>query len=325
MNQQSLLDIKNLRTYFYVKAGTVKAVDGIDLNLGSGSKLGLVGESGSGKTTVALSIMRQVRPPGTIDGQICLDGVDLLKLDGEEMRKIRLSQISYMPQGAMNSLNPVARIRAQIVDGMIDHGVKFGSRDEEKRQVTELLEVAELPARVANMYPHELSGGMKQRVCLAIAIALHPKLLIADEPTSALDVVIQREVMETITGLVKDLNLSMILIGHDMGLMAQSVDRLAVMYAGHIMEVGDVRDMFAEPLHPYTRALIRSLPLLGKRGLFEGIPGIPPSVINPQPGCPFAARCPEVIGEICEKVRPPLVELRPGRWVSCHLYDGAVK
>ncbi len=325
MNQQSLLDIKNLRTYFYVKAGTVKAVDGIDLNLGSGSKLGLVGESGSGKTTVALSIMRQVRPPGTIDGQICLDGVDLLKLNGEEMRKMRLSQISYMPQGAMNSLNPVARIKAQIVDGMIDHGVKFGSRDEEKRQVTELLEVAELPARVANMYPHELSGGMKQRVCLAIAIALHPKLLIADEPTSALDVVIQREVMETITGLVKDLNLSMILIGHDMGLMAQSVDRLAVMYAGHIMEVGDVRDMFAEPLHPYTRALIRSLPLLGKRGLFEGIPGIPPSVINPQPGCPFAARCPEVIGEICEKVRPPLVELRPGRWVSCHLYDGAVK
>ncbi len=325
MNQQPLLDIKNLRTYFYVKAGTVKAVDGIDLNLGSGVKMGLVGESGSGKTTVALSIMRQVRPPGTIDGQICLDGVDLLKLNGEEMRKMRLSQISYMPQGAMNSLNPVARIRAQIVDGMIDHGVKFGSRDEEKRQVTELLEVAELPARVANMYPHELSGGMKQRVCLAIAIALHPKLLIADEPTSALDVVIQREVMETITGLVKDLNLSMILIGHDMGLMAQSVDRLAVMYAGHIMEVGDVRDMFAEPLHPYTRCLIRSLPLLGKRGVFEGIPGIPPSVINIKPGCPFAARCPEVIGEICEKVSPPLVELRPGRWVSCHLYDGAVK
>lgn len=233
---QPLLDIKNLHTYFYVKAGTVKAIDGVDLILESGKKLGLVGESGSGKTTMALSIMRMVRPPGTTEGQICLDGVDLLKLNGEEMRKLRLSQISYMPQGAMNSLNPVARIKAQIVDGMIDHGVKFDSKSEMMRQVTELLEVAELPARVANMYPHELSGGMKQRVCLAIAIALHPKLLIADEPTSALDVVIQREVMETITGLVKDLNLSMILIGHDMGLMAQSLDMLAVMYAGKLMD-----------------------------------------------------------------------------------------
>ncbi len=325
MNQRPLLEIKNLRTYFYVKAGTVKAVDGVDLDLDSGVKLGLVGESGSGKTTVALSIMRQVRPPGTIEGEICLEGTNLLKLSNEEMRKIRLSQISYMPQGAMNSLNPVARIKTQILDGMIDHGVKFGSRSEEMRQVNELLEVAELPTRVANMYPHELSGGMKQRVCLAIAIALHPKLLIADEPTSALDVVIQREVMETITGLVKDLNLSMILIGHDMGLMAQSVDRLAVMYAGHIMEVGKVGEMFADPLHPYTKALIRSLPRLGNRGVFEGIPGIPPSVINPQPGCPFAARCPEVIGEVCEKVSPSFIELKPGRWVSCHLYDGAVQ
>jgi oligopeptide/dipeptide ABC transporter ATP-binding protein len=325
VNPQPLLEIKDLRTYFYVKAGTVKAVDGIDLSLGSGVKLGLVGESGSGKTTVALSVMRQVRPPGTIEGQICLDGTDLIKLNDEEMRKMRLSQISYMPQGAMNSLNPVARIRAQIVDGMIDHGVRFGNRDEEKRQVTELLEAAELPARVADLYPHELSGGMKQRVCLAIAIALHPKLLIADEPTSALDVVIQREVMETITGLVNDLNLSMILIGHDMGLMAQSVDRLAVMYAGHIMEVGDVADMFADPLHPYTKALIRSLPRLGQRGLFEGIPGIPPSVINIKPGCPFAARCPEVMGERCENVSPTLVEIKPGRWVSCHLFDGAVQ
>jgi oligopeptide/dipeptide ABC transporter ATP-binding protein len=322
---QPLLDIKDLHTYFYVKAGTVKAVDGVDLILESGKKLGLVGESGSGKTTMALSIMRMVRPPGTTIGQICLDGVDLLRFNEEEMRKVRLSQISYMPQGAMNSLNPVARIKAQVVDGMIDHGVKFDSKSEMLRQVTELLEVAELPGRVANMYPHELSGGMKQRVCLAIAIAMHPKLLIADEPTSALDVVIQREVMETITGLVNDLNLSMVLIGHDMGLMAQSVDKLAVMYAGKLMEVGEVNDIFSDPLHPYTRALIRSLPRLGKRGVFEGIPGIPPSVINPPPGCPFTVRCPEVCGEICSKEAAPLVELKPGRWVSCHIYDGVVQ
>ncbi len=322
---QALLEIKDLHTYFYVKAGTVKAVDGVDLNLESGKKLGLVGESGSGKTTMALSIMRMVRPPGTTTGQIYLDGTDLLKLSEEEMRRMRLSQISYMPQGAMNSLNPVARIKDQITDGMIDHGLSFSSKSDMQRVVTELLEVAELPARVGNLFPHELSGGMKQRVCLAISIALRPKLLIADEPTSALDVVIQREVMETITGLVKDLNLSMILIGHDMGLMAQSVDRLAVMYAGHLMEVGEVNDIFADPLHPYTRALIHSLPRLGKRGLFEGVPGIPPSVINPPPGCPFAARCPEVIGDICAKQAAPLLQLTKGRWVSCHIYDGALK
>src|SRR5512142_432 len=167
-----LLEIKDLHTYFYVKAGTVKAVDGVSLTLESGKKLGLVGESGSGKTTMALSIMRMVRPPGTTQGKICLDGVNLLELNEEEIRRVRLSQISYMPQGAMNSLNPVARIKAQIVDGMTDHGVSFNSKAEMDRIVTELLEVAELPARVADMYPHELSGGMKQRVCLAISIAL---------------------------------------------------------------------------------------------------------------------------------------------------------
>jgi peptide/nickel transport system ATP-binding protein len=323
--KETLLEIKDLHTYFYVRAGTVKAVDGVDISLNTGTKLGLVGESGSGKTTMALSIIRMVRPPGTIQGQISLDGVDLLKLNEEQMRKMRLSQISYMPQGAMNSLNPVARLDAQITDGMIDHGVRFANRKEMERQVFELLDVVELPAKVARMYPHELSGGMKQRACLAIAIALHPKLLIADEPTSALDVVIQREVMETITGLVTDLNLAMILIGHDMGLMAQSVDRLAVMYAGKLMEVGDVKDLFAEPLHPYTKALIRSLPILGNRGVFEGIPGIPPSVINPGPGCPFAARCPEVMADICSKSMPPLIELKPGHWVACHLYDGAIQ
>ena len=317
-----LLEIKNLRTYFYVPAGTVKAVDGVDLYLNSGVKMGLVGESGSGKTTIALSLMRLIKPPGTVEGEIWLDGTELVKLSEESMRQMRLSQLSYMPQGAMNSLNPVTRIETQLVDGMVDHGVPY-NKQELKLRVKELLEAVELPDRVARMYPHELSGGMKQRVCLAIAISLGPKLLIADEPTSALDVVIQRQVMETITGLVNDLNLSMILIGHDMGLMAQSVDRLAVMYAGKMFEVGEVEDLFANPMNPYTRVLIDSLPVLGNRGVFKGIPGTPPSLINRPSGCPFHDRCPERIGAICDEKMPDLIEVEPGRWVFCHLYQGA--
>lgn len=318
-HNRPVLDIQDLRTYFYVPAGTVKAVDGVNLQIKSGVKLGLVGESGSGKTTMALAMMRMIRPPGTIEGHIYLDGTDLLALSPEEMRRMRLNQISMIPQGAMNSLNPVMRVEAQITDGMLDHGVSM-KKDERENIVQELLKIVELPPRVARMYPHELSGGMKQRVCVAIAIAMHPKVLIADEPTSALDVVIQRQVMETVTRLVQEMNLSMVLIGHDMGLMAQSVDRLAVMYAGKMMEVADVREMFSEPLHPYTIALIESLPVLGNRGVFNGIPGIPPSVINPPPGCPFTSRCPKMMPEICPQKAPPYIEVRPGRMVACHLY-----
>lgn len=321
-NSKPVIDIKDLKVYFYVKAGTVKAVDGVTLQIDPGVKLGLVGESGSGKSTMALALMRMVRPPATIEGVLKLDGIDLLNLKEEEMRRVRLSEMSMIPQGAMNSLNPVMRIRDQILDGMFDHGIKM-NRSEADAKISELLEIVELPKRVARMFPHELSGGMKQRVCVAIAISLQPKVLIADEPTSALDVVIQRQVMETITRLVQTLNLSMILIGHDMGLMAQSVDRIAVMYPGKLMEVGNVRDIFEEPLHPYTQALIRSLPVLGNRGVFNGIPGVPPSVINPGPGCPFHDRCPKVIEGLCIKKMPAYQEIKSGHWVACHLHEGA--
>lgn len=321
-DNKPLLEIKDLKTYFYVPAGTVKAVDGVELSLEAGVKMGLVGESGSGKTTIALSLMRMIKPPGTVQGQIWLDGTELVKLSGESMRELRLSQLSYMPQGAMNSLNPVARVEAQIMDGLIDHGLPL-KKNELKNVVMKLLETVELPARVARMYPHELSGGMKQRVCLAIAISLRPKLLIADEPTSALDVVIQRQVMETITALVNDMNLSMVLIGHDMGLMAQTVDRLAVMYAGKMFEVGDVRDVFNRPLNPYTRVLIDSLPRLSNRGIFKGIPGTPPSLINRPSGCPFHDRCPERIGAICDEKMPEFKEVETGHWVFCHQFLGA--
>jgi peptide/nickel transport system ATP-binding protein len=273
---------------------------------------------------MALAIMRMIRPPGTIEGQIHLDGVDLVKLSGEEMRRTRLSQVAMIPQGAMNCLNPVMRVKDQMVDGMRDHGVRM-NRTEAKERVASLLETVDLSPRVAMMYPHELSGGMKQRVTVAMAIAMRPKLLIADEPTSALDVVIQRQVMDTITRLQKELGVSMILIGHDMGLMAQSVDRLAVMYAGRLVEVCDIRDLFEDPQHPYTKLLISSLPVLGNRGVFHGIPGIPPSVINPPPGCPFFVRCPSRIEGTCEVAAPKLIETKPGRWVSCYLYNGGGK
>ncbi|MFZ6030973.1 MAG: ABC transporter ATP-binding protein [Chloroflexota bacterium] len=319
---EPILAIKDLQTYFYVKAGTVKAVDGVSLTLEPGVKLGLVGESGSGKSTIALSIMRMIKPPGTVNGQIWLGGQELVRLSEEQMRRVRLSQIAMIPQGAMNSLNPVARIGTQILDGLADHGMKLNKKESQER-VFQLLETVGLQPKVAKMYPHELSGGMKQRVTVAISISMGPKLIIADEPTSALDVVIQREIMGMITRLVSEMNLSMILIGHDMGLMAQAVDRLAVMYAGKLAELGDVKDMFADPLHPYTQMLISSLPTLGQRGVFHGIPGIPPSVINPPPGCLFGARCPKVIGDICHEKSPTLTEVKPGRWVSCHLYTGA--
>ena len=314
-----ILEIKNLKAYYHVDAGAVKAVDDVSLNLEPGTKLGLVGESGSGKSTMALALMRMIKAPGRIEGgQMLLGGVDLLQLSEEEMRHVRLSQLSMIPQGAMNSLNPVMRVQDQIMDGIRDHDSVF-SQAQLLERVHTLLDSVELDRRVARMYPHELSGGMKQRVCVAIAISMTPDLVIADEPTSALDVVIQRQVMETIDRLQRALDLSVILIGHDMGLMAQSVDRLAVMYAGKLMEMADVQEVFAEPLHPYTQLLISSLPALGRKGVFEGIPGIPPSLLDVPPGCVFHTRCPYAM-DICSKETPADEQVRPGRQIACHLH-----
>ena len=316
---EPILQIVDLRVYYHVEAGAVKAVDGVDLDLHPGVKLGLVGESGSGKSTMALGLMRMIKEPGKIEGgQMILGGVDLLTLSDEQMRQSRLSRLSMIPQGAMNSLHPLLRIEAQIIDGMRDHDPTL-TKPELRERVGALLEAVELNQRVARMYPHELSGGMKQRACMAIAISMHPQLIIADEPTSALDVVIQRQVMETLDRLQRDLDLSIILIGHDMGLMAQFVDRLAVMYAGRLMELGDTLALFEEPLHGYTRMLIESLPALGKRGVFTGIPGITPSLLEVPPGCVFHTRCPEAT-DVCKEVVPAFRELAPGHWAACHLH-----
>jgi len=314
---QPILKIVDLRVYYHVEAGAVKAVDGVDLDLQPGVKLGLVGESGSGKSTMALALMRMIKEPGRIEGgQMILDGTDLMTLNDEQMRQVRLSQLSMIPQGAMNSLHPLLRIEDQIIDGIRDHDPTL-DRSELRERVGILLESVELTRRVARMYPHELSGGMKQRVAMAIAISLHPALIIADEPTSALDVVIQRQVMETLDRLQDEMDLSIILIGHDMGLMAQFVDRLAVMYAGRLMELGDTKDLFREPLHPYTDLLIQSLPVLENKGVFTGIPGITPSLLDVPPGCVFHTRCPAAT-DVCQEVTPAFRQLRPGHWVSCH-------
>jgi peptide/nickel transport system ATP-binding protein len=315
-----ILQVEDLHVYYQTKRGPVKAVDGISFSLEANSRLGMVGESGSGKSTMALALMRMIKSPGKIvGGRILLGGQDLVKLTQDEMRGVRLNQIAMVPQGAMNSLNPVVRVRQQILDGLKAHKVRLSGKELEAR-VRDVLRWVDLDPAVANMYPHELSGGMKQRVCIAIAISLRPKVIIADEPTSALDVVVQRQVMETIGRVQEELGAAVILIGHDMGLMLQFVTQLAVMYAGRIAELGEVRDMFREPLHPYTQLLINSLPRLADKGELQGIPGIAPFLLNAPPGCLFHVRCPKAM-EVCKNVTPLPEETRPSHKVACHLYD----
>jgi peptide/nickel transport system ATP-binding protein len=314
-----VLQVRDLRVYYYTPRGAVRAVDGVTFDVKAEERLGLVGESGSGKTTIALALMRMIRPPGRIEGgQVLVDGTNLLSLSEEQMRQRRLATVAMVAQGAMNSLNPVARVRNQIADALKDHGVNH-SKAELDDKIADLLKRVGLQPHVASLYPHELSGGMKQRVCIAIAISMQPKVIIADEPTSALDVVVQRQVMETLRAVQLDMGAAVILVGHDMGLMAQAVDRLGVMYAGTLSEVCDVRSIFDDPLHPYTQLLIASLPSLEKKGVFQGIPGLPPSLLQKPKGCPFRPRCPFAL-PVCEEVEPLLTEVRPGRWVSCHLY-----
>ena len=323
--QSDVLSVRDLKVQYHTPRGAVRAVDGVTFDIKASERLGLVGESGSGKTTIALALMQLIRPPGRIEGgQVLVDGVDLLALNEEQMRQRRLAVIAMVAQGAMNSLNPVIRVRDQILDAFKDHGVRL-SRAEAGSRIADLLSKVGLGPQVADMYPHELSGGMKQRVCIAIAISMEPKVIIADEPTSALDVVVQRQVMETLRNAQLDLGAAVILVGHDMGLMAHSVDRLGVMYAGKLAELADVRDLFVEPLHPYTQMLIASLPSLDGKGKLHGIPGLPPSLLNRPGGCPFQSRCPKVM-DICRSVEPPIRELRPNHWAACHLYgDTAVE
>jgi len=320
MKGQSVLQVKDLKVYYHTDRGSVRAVDGISFTIYKGERFGIVGESGCGKSTMAVALLRVIVSPGAIEGgQIFLNGTDILTLKDRLMRRIRWSQVSLVPQGAMNSLNPVMKIGPQIADAITTHQ---GSHPERvlKKRIQELLSTVGLPPRVYRMYPHELSGGMKQRVCIAMAIVLEPKLIITDEPTSALDVVVQRVVIQTLVDVQERLGAALILIGHDMGLQAQIVDRQAVMYAGKFVEIGEVKTMYKNPLHPYTQLLIKSLPTLKMRRTFQGIPGLPPSLLDPPQGCLFNPRCPYVM-ERCRKVRPKLLEIQPRHFVACHLHS----
>jgi peptide/nickel transport system ATP-binding protein len=300
----------------------VRAVNGVSFFLRPGERLGLVGESGSGKTTTALSLMRLLQESAFIEGgEVLLNGVDLMQLSEEQMRLARFADISLIPQGAMNSLNPMMKIGEQLRDTIRAHRNGNSSSATIDSRIQEVLESVELTVRVMDSYPHELSGGMKQRVCIAMAILLSPKVIIADEPTSALDVVVQRQVMETFRRVQEALGASVILVGHDMGLMAQFVDRVGVMYGGKLAEVGPVRGIFKDSLHPYTQLLIKSLPNLQAKEDFRGIPGLTPSLLAPPPGCMFHPRCPEAM-QRCSVDVPVIAEVKPERWVSCHLYDG---
>jgi len=314
-----VLQVRNLEVTYYTDAGRARALDDVSFTLGAGEKLGIVGESGSGKSTLALAMMRMIKPPGRIErGTVRVGDVDLMALDNEQMRQARLQKIAYIPQGAMNSLNPVMRVGAQMVDAVLSHEPNE-TRQEIKERCMLALESVDLARNTFRMFPHELSGGMKQRVCIAIGILLQPQVIIADEPTSALDVVTQRQVMETIDRVQMQINAAVILIGHDMGLMAQFVDKVAVMYAGRLVEICTVRDMFTNPRQPYSKALINCLPSLENKGQFQGIPGLAPSLLRLPSGCAFHPRCAEVI-QACETERPEPETVQDGHVVVCHLF-----
>jgi len=315
-----VLDVKDLTVHYLTDRGAVIAANKVSFYIRQGEILGLVGESGCGKTTVAMAILRMVQAPGRIvGGAVHLNGRDIVRLSEQQLRELRWCELALIPQGAMNSLNPVTRIREQIGDAILAHeSMESGKL---RQRVLELLDDVGLPARVYDMYPHELSGGMKQRVCIAMAIALNPAVIIADEPTSALDVVVQRVVAQTLLDVTGRLGASMLLIGHDMGLQAQMVDRVAVMYAGNIVEIAPVESAFAHPLHPYTRLLIESIPSIEERKPLRVTEGLTHDLRNPPPGCSFQFRCSAVQAE-CRREPPPLVEVANDHFVACLACQG---
>lgn len=321
-----LLEINNLSTYFYTSRGIVRAVDGVNLVVQKGEAVGLVGESGSGKTMTAFSVMRLIPPPGkTAGGEVWFDlgkeKADLTKLPETEMKKIRGAKISMVFQDPMTYLNPVMKISDQIAETLVLH--QRLPRNEARRRVIDILEKVRIPSAktVAQYYPHQLSGGMRQRALIAMAISCSPELLIADEPTTALDVTVQAQVLELIKTLKRELGMALVLITHDLGIVADTCDRVFVMYAGKIVEEGDVYAIYREPKHPYTVALLKSTLSIDEfKETLVTIEGTVPDLTNPPQGCRFHPRCPFAMDK-CRTKEPPLIALSSGRKVSCWLFE----
>ncbi len=321
-----LLEIENLKTFFHTRNGTVKAVDGVDLALNRGDTLGIVGESGSGKTVLALSIMRLIpQPPGHIaGGRIFFEGTDLLKLSEQEMRNHRGKDIAMIFQEPMNSLNPVIRIGNQIAEVLRRH--EHTSKQEAMDRALDMLRRVGMPSAEERLrqYPHQMSGGMRQRVMIAMALACNPRLMLADEPTTALDVTIQAQILDLITTLKKEFDSSIVMITHDLGVIAEAAQFSAVMYAGKVVEYCSVDDLFDAPLHPYTEGLMASSPRLDagakRRDYLPVIPGMVPSLYDLPRGCSFQDRCPYAMA-ICREREPELITYRPDHQTRCWKYQ----
>lgn len=327
LSSTPLLEVKDLKTYFYTEDGVVKAVDGVDFSVSPGEVLGLVGESGCGKSVTSLSIMRLISPPGkVVQGGIFFDGKDLLQLSENEMVHVRGNRISMIFQQPQSSLNPVFKVGEQVAEVLQIH--KSMKKEDAWEKAVELLRLVGIPdpAKKAHAYPHEMSGGQAQRVMIAMALALDPQLLIADEPTTALDVTIQAQILDLMRDLRTHMDTAVILITHDLGVIAEMADRVAVMYAGRIVEQTDVNTLFAKPLHPYTQGLIASIPVLGQvKDRLEVIPGTVPNLVNLPPGCRFAPRCKarsEHNLAICTSIEPDLLPVSQQHQARCWLYHG---
>jgi len=322
MKNENILEVSNLKTYYKIKEGVVKAVNGISFSLKKGESLGLVGESGCGKTTTALSIIKLLADNGYIeDGKILFKDKDITKMTESEILTIRWKDISIIFQGSMNALNPVMKVSDQIVEAIRLH--ENISDKEARERVTKLLNLVNLDTGLINSYPHEFSGGMRQRAMIAMALACNPGLIIGDEPTTALDLMVQAQIINLMNDLRKKLDMSMIIISHDLSIITEICDRIVVMYAGKIVEMGTVEDVIFNYKHPYTEKLIKAFPnIYGKREMVESIPGVPPNLLDPQKGCLFADRCHKKIGEICEKVEPNLIKVgEKNHTVACHLWE----
>ena len=327
MKNSNILEVKGLKTYFYIDDKVAKAVDGVDFEIRKGETLALVGESGSGKSITSLSIMRLIpTPPGKIvEGEVVLDGQDLLSLSEKEMTNVRGNDIGMIFQEPMTSLNPVFTIGNQIAEPLMKH--KKMKKKEAYAKAVELLKLVGFPRaeEIVNEYPHQLSGGMRQRAMIAMALSCSPKLLIADEPTTALDVTIQAQILDLMVDMKKEFGSSILMITHDLGVVAEVADRVIVMYGGQIVEEASVVELFTNPKHPYTVGLLGSMPQIDdEKDRLESIPGMVPPATNFPHGCRFAPRCKHAMDQ-CTTANPPLVEDVPGHKVRCVLYDGMRK